>query len=386
MSFRAQLFVAVATGFALGCAKTRPIEPANDPAAPAPSDALSTATPSASAPPTTGTCPPDSKREEYCLAVGASPPKQIPNPKVPLEANGCAATSAVNDACNGVHQVLSGPELRGKECCYVVCKGLVAPCGRLLLDDEGTTIVAEAVANTHWTAEAADLPDAAREEWLNDALLEHASVAAFARFSLELLAIGAPARFVEESHHAALDEIEHARLCFALASSSSLLGAGPLALEGVRVRSNVADVVRAAAEECCCGETFAALVAERALATATHAGARHALARISSDEAKHAELGWRFIAWAIGRFGDVARDAALAGIDAGLERLAATSGGSTNDLAAYGRLSGIVVRALAREASDTLIRPLRDELQRTTMSFIHGTSAGLTAGNPVDHA
>jgi hypothetical protein len=66
------------------------------------------------------------------------------------------------------------------------------------------------------------------------ALLEHASVASFARFSLQLMAAGAPASLVEAAHRAALDEIEHARLTFRLASryEGRALGPGPLPVDG----------------------------------------------------------------------------------------------------------------------------------------------------------
>lgn len=52
--------------------------------------------------------------------------------------------------------------------------------------------------------------------WLDSALLEHASIASFARFSLHLLAVGAPPELLERTQRAALDEIEHARLAFAI--------------------------------------------------------------------------------------------------------------------------------------------------------------------------
>ena len=48
-----------------------------------------------------------------------------------------------------------------------------------------------------------------------------AEIASFARTSLDLLALGAPADLVAETHRAALDEIEHARIAYALASAFS---------------------------------------------------------------------------------------------------------------------------------------------------------------------
>jgi hypothetical protein len=54
--------------------------------------------------------------------------------------------------------------------------------------------------------------------WLHDAQKEHASVPAFSRISWMLAAVGAPAELMAWSHRAALEEIEHAQKCFALAA------------------------------------------------------------------------------------------------------------------------------------------------------------------------
>jgi hypothetical protein len=68
-------------------------------------------------------------------------------------------------------------------------------------------------------------------EWLDDARLEHASVASFARFVLELLALGAPAELVHFAQRALGDEIDHARRCFSLASRYAQEPLGPAALQ-----------------------------------------------------------------------------------------------------------------------------------------------------------
>lgn len=58
--------------------------------------------------------------------------------------------------------------------------------------------------------------------------MEHASVAAFARFTLQLLAMGAPAELVQASVGAAADELDHARLRFGIADRfDGRLGAPP---------------------------------------------------------------------------------------------------------------------------------------------------------------
>jgi len=64
-------------------------------------------------------------------------------------------------------------------------------------------------------------------EWTMSGLFEQASAASFARFfmilvirlSLQLLAVAAPEALVRESFDSALDELEHAKLCFGIASS-----------------------------------------------------------------------------------------------------------------------------------------------------------------------
>jgi hypothetical protein len=139
--------------------------------------------------------------------------------------------------------------------------------------------------------------------WLHTAQLEHASVPAFSRLSWFLAAVGAPAELLEQSHRAALDEIEHARLCFALAAGYAgrthgveampqLLTAG-LDLQGdpleVLVRESVLDG--------CQLEGFGADVAEVSARVCQEGATRAALERIAADERTHAELSWKIVAW-----------------------------------------------------------------------------------------
>ena len=137
--------------------------------------------------------------------------------------------------------------------------------------------------------------------WLEQALMEHASVAAFARFSLQLLGLGAPAELVAEAAAAQQDEIVHARDCFGLARrySDSDLGPGPLALSGTLVAEELRAVVLGTIAEGCVGETVAALEAAEALAHCSDEPARAVLERIAADETRHAQLAWRFVAWAL---------------------------------------------------------------------------------------
>jgi hypothetical protein len=163
---------------------------------------------------------------------------------------------------------------------------------------------------------AAALPAAARaalrEAWLRAARYEHASIASFARFTLELLALGAPPDLVARAQRAALDEIDHARRSFAMASrfADEPLGPGPLDVRGAMPAPSLAEAVEAAVREGCIGETIAACVARAALNGATDSEARETLERIAQDEEIHAELAWRFVAWAIRQGGEAVRSAA----------------------------------------------------------------------------
>ena len=149
--------------------------------------------------------------------------------------------------------------------------------------------------------------------WLEDALAEHASIASFSRFVLQLLSVGASPDLVREAQAALADEIVHAELCFGLASAygGSPLGPGPLPIDGaLQGNGNLFDVVVGAVREGCIGETVAALQAEAARDAAGDPAVRVVLDRIATDEARHAVLAWRFVAWAIGEGGDPVRSAA----------------------------------------------------------------------------
>lgn len=144
-----------------------------------------------------------------------------------------------------------------------------------------------------------ELRRALADAWANDARFEHASIASFAKLSLELLALGAMAELVAASHRAALDEVEHARLCFALASRYAAEPIGPGALDlgsSVALATTLERIAAAAVVEGCVGETLGAIEAAEAARARDPIVAR-ALRVIAEDEAKHAELSRRVVAW-----------------------------------------------------------------------------------------
>lgn len=188
------------------------------------------------------------------------------------------------------------------------------------------------------------------DAWLADAQMEHASVAAFARASLELMAVGAPAELVAGCAQAGVDEVRHAQLCFALAAAYGgvALEPGPLPLVPPRAGGLVAlacDTFR----EGCVGETIAALTALRGQRGCRAPAALAALQTIADDETRHAELAWATVAWAVEVGGpDVARAVQTLAAELRAEAFAAEpEPGPDLDLTAFGRL-GPRARAIAR--------------------------------------
>jgi hypothetical protein len=243
-----------------------------------------------------------------------------------------------NDGCY-VETVDSGPTANGDLCCYEVTETFCG-IGRPFMIDGQAKIAIVARSETQWiqrgiAPECADLGDRERallaDAWMRDALLEHASVAAFARFALELLAHGAPPELVAGAHRAALDEIEHAGLCFALASAFAGEPLSPARFDAAATASMARDLAALAVsafEEGCVGETIASLVAAEQLELASDPTTRSVLAKIADDEARHAELAWRTVAWAI-RMGGPEVSSAIRGSTAKLE--ARASRATTHD-------------------------------------------------------
>lgn len=202
-------------------------------------------------------------------------------------------------------------EQNGECCVKVAIYG--CSCGRPFLVEE-TARCGAAMPRDDWSLAAAPalagLTDAERSAlaaaWITDGLAEHASVAAFARLVLQLLAVGAPAALVAEAQQAMADEVEHARLCFGLAAAYGGRELGPSALPLAGVLAGVDDLTAiavGAVREGCISETIAALQAEAARTEARDPVVRAVLARIAADELRHAAHAWRCLAWALERGG-----------------------------------------------------------------------------------
>ncbi len=208
-------------------------------------------------------------------------------------------------------------------------------------------------------------------EWARAAQFEHASIASFSRFSLELLAVGAPPELIEGAHRAALDEVTHARSSFALASvyAGSPLGPGPLTL-GADVFESfelVASVTSAVAEGCI-NETLAALEAEAGAAAAEPSVVRKLLTAVAQDEGEHAALSFRFVRWALELGDSAVRRAAeecAESVVARVKREPVLEGPTDALFARHGRIVGARRRAVRLEALSEVLEPALSDLLRS---------------------
>jgi hypothetical protein len=268
----------------------------------------------------TKTCYTHAQMEELgnsCLGLTATTRQSPPQLKAALLPNGCLPKRSVCDDCCNPAEAEGVPQADGS-CCYAHCTPHVC-CGRPFTVG-GEARLAGVDTRSDWLAltpafALTELPPhlAARiaDEWLADARMEHASIASFARFGLELLGLGAPAVLVEQAQRAALDEVEHARVCFSLASHFAGRAVGPTALRvgGAMLSPTLPEAAARAFAEGCVGETIAAWHARAALERARTADVRTVLSKIADDEARHAELAWRFVAWALAQGGPTVADA-----------------------------------------------------------------------------
>ena len=187
--------------------------------------------------------------------------------------------------------------------------------GRPYREGAGGSVMAGAVARGGWAGAGRGAPaeggagglpaetgTGLADAWARAGLAEHASVASFARLSLELMAHGAPAELIRATHAAALDEIDHAERCFVLAGrfGAGSVGPGPIPFaEAVIPGRPLAGIVADAVRDGCLSETVGALLAREAARLAPDPQIRETLQRIADDEARHAALAWRIVAWAL---------------------------------------------------------------------------------------
>jgi hypothetical protein len=209
-------------------------------------------------------------------------------------------------------------------------------------------------------AAASDVSQTLARGWLEDALAEHASVASFARLTLELVSLGAPAELVERAQSAALDEIRHARMCFALSERYSGLPVGPsaLAVDGALPSVDLEQLAVRTVRDGCIGETVAALIVAEQAQAAVDPELAAGLHAIAEDEARHAELSWSMLRWALEAGGTRVRAAVARTFESTLAQLTVSVAPAQGpSLRAYGRLNAAEIATVTARALAEVVAP-----------------------------
>jgi hypothetical protein len=159
--------------------------------------------------------------------------------------------------------------------------------------------------------------EAIAAQWRENWRTEHASVAAFARLTLDLIALGAPPRLVACANEDSLDEIRHAEWCFALARSIDGRAESPApfaeaqrarTLPGTRSLALAALAVDSLVDGALHEGVSARIIAKLARRTEDPV-VRSILKRIAADEGRHARHGWDVVVWCLAGGGAVVASA-----------------------------------------------------------------------------
>jgi hypothetical protein len=201
--------------------------------------------------------------------------------------------------------------------------------------------------------------------WARLGQMEHASIAAFARFNLQLLSLAAPSDLVEACNRAIADETAHTRACFGLASAygGTALGPARLDIQHCLEDTSLTAIAKLVLREGCLGETVASLEALAGAEIASDPAVKCALSRIAHDELSHAELAFKFLRWALSLSSAEARyelacEAAQQLADFESDARNGERERTDDRLAAHGLLAGDALRSIHLAAIRDVTRPL----------------------------
>lgn len=298
----------------------------------------------------------------------------------PADAEAMTRISEENpDRCYPIVAEPDAAKLVNGQCCYMVyfdCSSQIVGCtysGRPLIIEgrplaAGTRAADGFLLTDFPLPETAGLLGAEREAlalgWARVAAAELASIAGFQRFSLDLMANGAPPHLLLAAQRGAIDELSHARLAFTLASAfaGAPVGPAPLGLpSAIGIHRTRRELARATVEEGCTVETLSARLLAEAEAQATDAAVRRALRRMRRDEERHAALAWETLAWALSEDPSIAAEVD-ATFEQALSSLAAEGLSPVRGLERFGLLDPQAARACHEVAVRTLITPCREGL------------------------
>jgi hypothetical protein len=163
------------------------------------------------------------------------------------------------------------------------------------------------------------IPAGLATQWRENGRTEHASVAAFARLTLDLVALGAPPHLISASQADAIDEVRHAELCFSLARSldgheedpapfpaahraRTLPPTRTLGLATLAVHSLVDGALH---------EGVSARVIAKLAKRSDVPAIRGVLKEIAADEGRHSAHGWDVVEWCLAEAKDPVANALL---------------------------------------------------------------------------
>ena len=269
--------------------------------------------------------------------------------------------------------------------------GTGGTCGRPFLV-AGRALVAALDSSRDWldaslpepelVALSPELRETLAAGWTQAALMEHASIAAFARFALELLALGAPPSLVSDATLAMADEQRHAATCFALASAYAGAPLGPGRLDVTHALGAV-DLERVAVTtflEGCIGETVAAVEARELAARAVDGVVAETLRTIAADESRHSALAWRFLRWALERGGARLARTVTAVLERELDSVHrscdAGAAAASDEASAHGVLSASARHALRADVLREIVAPCLLALAPTRSAVRAAEAAG----------
>jgi hypothetical protein len=194
--------------------------------------------------------------------------------------------------------------------------------------------------------------------------------AAYARLSLHLLGLGAPAELVDAAARAQIDEIRHAKLAFSLAShySGERAAWGELCLRDVFQTTSPEDIVRTVVLEGCLFGACATLEALRGVELCRDPVVRRVLSTFAADEARHAELAWKIVRWMLARDA-CAADAVCKEIERAAPRpvgLDVQASSWDEDLRAFGILDKSLRKVCLWRAYQNVVLPCQSTLLALT--------------------
>lgn len=243
-------------------------------------------------------------------------------------------------------------------------------------------------------------------EWRDNGKKEHASVAAFAQLTLDLMAVGAPPELVTASQSDAMDEVRHAAACFAIARDLDGRAESPSPFPDARTRKVLFTLSRPVALTQIAIDALADGVLNEGIASRLLAQLAKkcelptmavTLREMAADESRHAAHSWDIVAWCLDNGGSMVASALRGALD-GMPKAVCSAlpeGARAGAWESWG-VQGVAMEAEAfrrtREAARSKLAALLDDhaavrLRRVTAATcITPSTTASRAGTSADHA